>query len=510
MRKEEAWWQEPTRGQWMAFFAEGKLKKISVQGGPPITLCDAPFPQGGSWGEDGTIVAALDACSGLSRIPAAGGAPQPLTRLVNGETTHRTPQILPGGQSVLFTASTTITNFENAAIQVLSLKTGQVKTLLQGYGGLYVSGHIMYIRQGVLFGVRFNPARLEVTGTPVPLLDDVFVDSSACGCADLDVSQTGTLVYYTSKAAAAALAYPVVWLDRSGQTHPLLTKPRNYWMPRLSPEGRRLAVSVYDGGKGSDLYVYDIERETFSRLTFNGLNRYPVWTPGGTHLVWDSTTEKAIRWIRADGAGEAQRLLEGKDVLVPWSFSPDGRYLSYGELTNGTDLDLWILPVDASDPEHLKPGTPEVFLKTPAAEWGARFSRDGRWISYASDESGRDEVYVRPFHRAAGGRRQISTNGGTFSYWSPDGRALYYLAADRRIMVAEYTATGESFSAGTPRVWSETPVRNVGLREYETTLDLAPDGTRFAVFPSEAADQKGSAHAIFLLNFLDELQRRLP
>ena len=165
--------------------------------------------------------------------------------------------------------------------------------------------------------------------------------------------------------------------------------------------------------------------------------------------------------------------------------------------------------MDASDPEHPKPGTPEVFLKTPANEAAAAFSPDGRWMSYLSNESGRFEVYVRPFHNSAGGKWLISTNGGTYSYWSRDGRALYYLALDLRIMVVEYTATGESFTAGTPRVWSETPVR--ATAPGFQALDLAPDGKRFAVLPSEvAADEKGSVHATFLLNFFDELDRRLP
>ena len=166
--------------------------------------------------------------------------------------------------------------------------------------------------------------------------------------------------------------------------------------------------------------------------------------------------------------------------------------------------------MDASDPEHPKPGTPEVFLKTPAAEAAAAFSPDGRWMSYLSFESGRAEVYVRPFHRAAGGKWQMSTSGGSYSSWSRDGRALYYLAPeDRRIMVVEYTTPGESFAPSTPRVWSKTPVRTT-LATFHA-LDLAPDGQRFAVLPStEVADSKGSVHATFLLNFFDELQRRLP
>ena len=216
-------------------------------------------------------------------------------------------------------------------------------------------------------------------------------------------------------------------------------------------------------------------------------------------------------WIRADGAGEAERLLESKSALSTWSFSPDGRYLSYSEIASDTRADSWILPVDATDPEHPKPGKPEVFLKTPATEAGAVFSRDGRWLAYTSNESGRAEVYVRPFHNAAGGKWQISTGGGGYSFWSRDGRALYYvaLASDGRIMAVDYTASAASFTVGKPRVWSEAPVRGTPIG-YQA-LDLAPDGKRFAILPrDEVVDEKGSVHATFLLNFFDELHRRLP
>jgi dipeptidyl aminopeptidase/acylaminoacyl peptidase len=200
--------------------------------------------------------------------------------------------------------------------------------------------------------------------------------------------------------------------------------------------------------------------------------------------------------------------------VIPWSFSPDGRYLVYVDLDTDTKGDLWILPLDASDPEHPTPGQPEVFLKTAANEGlGAAFSPDGRCIAYHSDESGPDQVYVRPFHGAAGGKWQLSTNGGQFPFWSRDGRALYYMAADWRIMVAEYTAKDGVLTPGTPRVWSDTLIRPMtrSLTPGLQPLDLAPDGRRFAALPRDTApDQKGSVHVTFLLNFFDELHRRLP
>ena len=468
-------------------------------------MCDAPALRGGSWGEDGTIVAALDSWH-LFRIPAAGGTPQQLTTLVNGEQTHRWPQILPGGQSVLFTASIDVFRYEDATLQVLSVKTGQATTVVRGGSfGRYLSGHLTYVHRGALFGVPFDLARLAVRGGPIALLDDV-ATTPVSGSGQFDVSRTGTVVYRTGKAAQG---YPVVWLDSAGKTEPLLPRPGNYVTPRVSPDGRQLALGI-DGGEGYDIYAYDMQRDAMSRLTFNGHgNRNPVWTPDGRHLIYASVADKAIMWIRADGAGGAQRLLESKNLMVPWSVSPDGRYLSYTEDTVDTQTDLWILPVDASDPEHPRPGTPEVFLKTPASEDGAAFSPDGRWITYTSDESGRPEVYVRPFHRSPDGKWLISTSGGIYSIWARD-RRLYYPAgsADRRIRVVEYAVNGDSFTASKPRVWSETPLRLV--RRSFHALDLAPDGKRFAVLPTDAVEEKGSVHATFLLNFLDELQRRLP
>jgi len=484
-------------GQWIGFSADRKLKKVSVLGGAAVVLCDAPDRRGGAWGEDGNIFAALALRVGLSRISAAGGTPQPVTKLAAGEATHRWPQILPGGQAVLFTASANATQYDAASIQSVSLKTGEVKTLVRGSFGRYVNGQLVYVQQGVLFGVPFDLKKLELRGTPAPLLDDVANDPTEGG-GQFDFSQNGMFVYRSGKPAAG---YPVVWLDSSGKTQPLVAKPGMYYTPRVSPDGRRLALSV-DAGKGQDIYAYDIERDAMSRLTFDGnANAWPLWTPDGKHIIYASLVSRSIWWIRADGAGEAQRLLEGKNRLIPDSLSPDGRRLAYTDAAPDTRADSWTLPLDLTDPEHPKPGKPEVFLKTPAAEGGSVSSPDGRWIAYASEQSGRPEVYVRPFQSSAGGKWQISTAGGVYPFWSRAGRELYFLSPDNHIMLADYTAKGDSFEAGKPRVWSETPIRPSG--KDLPALDLAPDGKRFAVFPrSEVAAETGSVHVTVLLNFL--------
>jgi len=503
-------------GRWIGFFAEGKLKKISVLGGAAVTLCDAPSPRGGSWGEDGNIVAALTANAGLSRISAAGGAPQELTRRKAGEQTHRWPQILPGSGAVLFTISATNNAFEDASIEVVSLKTGETKTLWRGgYFGRYLptngaTGHLTYVHQGTLFGVSFDPARFELRGTPAPVVEDLAGNASQGG-GQFDFSREpsgpGALVYLSGK--TSAVTWPVVWLDSSGKIQPLVTKPGLYFNPRVSPDGQRLALAV-SGGTGYDIWVYDAQRDSMTRLTFTGQDtRWPVWTPDGKHIAFRTSSQSgtSLNWIRADGGGEAQRLLESKYETVAHSFSPDGRRLAYYEVNPETGPDLWTLPLDLSNPEHPKPGKPELFLRTPFAEVAPVFSHDGRWIAYFSEESGKREVYVRPFP-GPGGKWQISTDGGAYPVWSRNGRELFYETPDSFIMVAEFTTKGDSFAAGKPRLWSQTQIFDTG----NVHADLAPDGKRFAVFPRRetAGEDKTALHVTFLLNFFDELRRRVP
>jgi serine/threonine-protein kinase len=292
---------------------------------------------------------------------------------------------------------------------------------------------------------------------------------------------------------------------------PLLAAPGPYYAPRFSPDGKRLALAVGPSGSG-DIQVYDWQRDTMTRLTFTQTNAFPVWTPDGKHIAFQfgSPGGHFIRWVRADGAGEAQPLLESKGSVEPNWFSPDGKRLAYTEQAVGTGSDLWTLPLDVSDPEHPKPGKPELFLGTPFGEFEPAFSPDGRWIAYVSNESGQPEVYVRPFPGGRPGRWQISTGGGNYPIWSRNGRELFYEGRENRIMVSTYTAKADSFAADKPHAWSDAQI----LRPAPVlwSMDLAPDGKRFAVFPraESTGEQKGSVHVTVLLNFFDELRRRVP
>jgi Tol biopolymer transport system component len=498
-------------GQWVGFFADNKMKKVSIQGGGPVNLCDAVFDYGASWGEDGTIVAALSLLSSLSRVSAGGRRLEPLTKLGRGEATHRWPQVLPGGQAVLFTAASSGVVLGNSSVQAMSLKTGATKILQPGaYFGRYLptngrSGHLLYLQQGVLFGVPFDPGRLEMRGTPTPLLEDVAANP-ALGGGQFDFSATGTFVYLAGKGAAQQ--WSVVWLDSSGRTQPLLATPAAYTFPRFSPDGRLLAVQI-TSRDGTDIYLYDWGRDALTRLTFTGHAQIPVWAPDGKHIAYESVERGfEVWWVRSDGSGEAQRLLESQNNMAPWSFSPNGRRLAYFETNPETAMDIWTLPLDISDPDRPKVGKPEPFLRTPASENVPVFSPDGRWIAYRSTESGTTEIFVRPYPARSGGKWQISTGGGLYAIWSNNGRELFYQTVDNRIMVAGYTAHGDSFEPGKPRVWSDKKIFYAG----GLNMSLANDGKRFAVFPMPEATggEKGPVHVTFLLNFFDELRRRLP
>jgi Tol biopolymer transport system component len=487
-------------GQWVAFFTAGKLHKISVDGGSAITLCNASNSRGGSWGEDGNIIAALGANGVLSRIPSAGGPPMPVTELQNGEFTHRWPQILSGGKAVLFTAGMG----DTANIEVMSFANHRTITLVRGgaYGRYLPSGHLVYVNRGTVFAVPFDVYRLEVHGTPAPVLDQVGSNTGQSS-AQLDFSQTGTLIYRSGGAGGGLLT--VAWLDGAGKVQPLIAKPGNYGIPSLSPDGRRLALDVTEGS-GTDIWLYDWQRDTMTRLTFTGNAIAPLWSPDGRYIAF--RTVEGMSVTRSDGAGKPQSLTQSKNLQAPWSFIPDGKRLAYFEQGSGTVYDLWTVPLE-SDDAGLRAGKPEVFLQTPADERYPSFSPDGRWMAYSSNESGTFQIYVRAFPDK-GGKWQISNSNGTYPMWSRNGRELFFETLDNHIMAAAYTVKGDSFVANKPRLWSEKRIG--GVPNSVKNVDLAPDGKRIvALIPVGTAEaQKAQNQVTFLINFFDEVRRKVP
>ena len=308
--------------------------------------------------------------------------------------------------------------------------------------------------------------------------------------------------------------YAVTRKINPNQSSPLLPKPGRYRSPFFSRDGQRLAITL-GSARGSNVWVYDLARDILTQLTFDGASQDAIWTPDGKRLVYWTSGRFSIQVIRADGAGEPQRLLESTNPIVPFSFSPDGRRLLYFEIDPQTQQDLWTLPLDVSDPEHPKPGKPELFLRTPFAEYEPAFSPDGHWIAYRAGASGggpargaTTDVFVRPFP-GPGGQWQVSNGGGLGPTWSRNGKELFYPTPDGHIMVVDYVVKGDSFVAEKARLWTDT---RVFLPNGQRHMDLAPDGKRFAVFPlpEATAEDKGPIHVTFLLNFFDELRRRLP
>ena len=493
--------------KWIGFAARAKLKKVSIAGGSPITLCDAPFYRGASWSEDGSIIASLESTRGLQRILANGGALQPVTEFRPGETRHRWPQVLPGANAALFTASAEPGQYENGSLEVVSLKTGERKTLHRGgyYGRYLPSGHLIYMHQGSLFSARMDAGQLVLTSGPEPVLEDV-ASRPTDGGADFDFSQSGIFVYQSSRFSGQTT---IQWLDKSGRLVPLLSKPGVYDWIRLSPDGRRLAV--VETGADRVLWVYDLERGRMSRLTFGGVIDNPIWSPDGRHLICRSSGKQSgAWWLRADGSGEPQQFRQ----MFFWfgSFSPDGKHLAFVERHPETNQDIWTLPLEGSGTDHLELGKPEPFLRTPAAEGFPAFSPDGRWLAYSSDESGARQVYVRRFSGGTSGKWQVSTEGGTNPIWSPNGRELFFLSGDRKVMVSSYTTKDGSFIAEKPAPWCNLQtIRLPNVTLDSSMLDVAPDGKRFAVLvPAYTESQKPPTHVNVLFNFFDELRRTTP
>jgi serine/threonine-protein kinase len=494
--------------QWIGFAADGKLKKVPVNGGAAVTICDANLALGASWGEDDFIVFARTRNEFLWRVPAAGGKPEQLTKLNAGvERTHRWPQVLNGGQAVVFTAVNGA-DFKNGTIEALSVKTGERRQLVKGgtFGRyLPVRGHLgylLYLHDGTLFAQRFNAESLTTEGAAAPVLEEVQANLRGAGI--IGISHNGTVIFLRSSAGSTQL----VSFDREGKQSPLLANFGSYASPRFSPDGKRLAYSLANG-QGSDVWVKDVDRDSPSKLTFlPGRNTLPVWAPDGKWIVFSSLANignTAIYAVRSDGGGEVLKMTDENWIdPFPEGFSPDAKRLVLHMTGKTNSTDLFTAPVETTQ-TGIKLGRPELFFGTPEyREDAGRFSPDGRWMAYASNESLRPEVYVRPFP-GPGGRWQIS-NGGSGPLWSRDGRELFYRSPTGSVMIVSYTAGRDAFIAGKPREWPTAVPLGIGAG-----LDVSPDGKHLvATLPQGVDANRPLNHLTFLFHFIDELQRKLP
>ncbi len=503
-------------GEWIGFFTAagtpgGKLKKIAVRGGPPLTLADTSVPTG-VWTADDTIVFTRGGGASweLFRVPAAGGSAARLTKpdADQKEVRHAWPEELPGGRHLLFSVTTGAPSFDQSHIAVLSLDTGKYRTVVeQGHQAHYLaSGHIVYALAGNLMAVPFDAQRLQVTGPPVPIVEGVRGRTST-GEVSVGVSRGGLLVYGPGTTTTSNAQRTMVWVDRAGKEEPLPVPPRSYAYPRLSPDGSRIALDIRD--QNLDIWIWDLSRRTLTRLTSSaGPDNTPVWTPDGKRILFASQRMEGFNnlfWQPSDGTGQPERLLESPTGQLPQAVSPDGTRLVFRQ-TAGGDLDTLSLVGD-------RRVTP--LLHTPFVELNAEVSPDGRWLAYQSNDSGVNEVYVRPFPNADGGKWQISAGGGANPLWSRDGRELFFQSgtdAQRRLMAAPIAA-GAAFSAGTARTLFEGAYLGPALGLGGRTYDVSLDGKRFLMIKDlTASDPAASASAplVAVLNVFDELTRLAP
>jgi serine/threonine-protein kinase len=362
------------------------------------------------------------------------------------------------------------------------------------------SGHLVYLAKGTLFAVPFDADRLQVLGTPTRVLDEVEY-STAWGSAQADFSRTGTLVYRSGKAGGGLVT--VQWLDAAGNTRPLLPVPGNYLSPTLSPDGSRLALT-----SAGDIWVYELGRESMTRLTYGGGHGNPLWTTDGRYILFRAA--RGMFWTRADGTGQSQPLTQNGTQQVPWSFTSDGKRLAYVESGSAGKTAIWILPVEI-DGSGLKAGKAEVFMQRPFATRCPMISRDGRWLAYMSNESGTYRIYVERFP-GGGAKAQISGDGGTYPAWSRNGHEIFFWQFDENhpkneLMAAPYQARGDLLMAEQARPWSGRP-----LAVFSTTrsYDPAPDGKHIVALVPVDAPAEDEGRVVFLLNFFDELWRRAP
>ncbi len=485
-------------GEWIGFFADGKIKKISVRGGAAVILSDAGYSGGASWSSRGMIAFSPTLnVTPLLQVPDAGGAPQPLSRLDKGDVSHRWPEFLPGGKAVLFAAGPTAVTFTNAQVAVLPLGAGQRQNLIQGAAQprYAASGHLVYAQGGSLVAVPFDPQRLELTGAAVPVVEGV-MQSPVTGAAQYSMSTTGSLAYVSGGIQATQLS--LVWVNRNGAEQPLAAPRHAYFQPRLSPDGRRVAVGITESE--SQIWLYDLSRDTLTRFTFEGnYNPVAVWTPDGKRIAFESNKEGPpnIFWQLADGSGGSERLTASEYIRVPMSWSPDEKLLAFMEVNPTTKIDTWVL--------RMGDRNAQPFLRTPFNEGAPQFSPDGRWLAYMSDESGPYEIYVQPYP-GPGGKWQISTEGGTEPKWNPNGRELFYRSGDK--MMAVDIATQPGFSAGKPRMLFEGRYQLSPVQSDD--YDVSRDGQRFLMLKPIDQGEGAPTQINVVLNWFEELKQKAP
>jgi eukaryotic-like serine/threonine-protein kinase len=488
-------WSPDSR--FVGLFSNGKLVKIDVTGGPPQTVCMCSG-RGATWNREGVIVF-NDGQGPLFRVSSGGGQPSPLTQLAAGQQGHVFPSFLTDGRHVLYYVINTSSQ-AMAGVYVASLETGETKRIVDASSGaLYATsaGYLLFVRDGTLLAQSFDAKKLTLSGEPLTVAERV--ESSVFpGVMAFSVSDTGVLAYGLGSSAAAALQ--MAWVDRQGKVAETVGAEGNYRGIDLAPDGKRLAAHRHDG-QGGDVWLLDLSRGTTPRFTFDPSqeNASPIWSPDGRSIVFSRVQNGkwSLYQKPANGAGSEERLMESDVQILPVSWAPDGQSLVYVAVDSNTRADLWVLPLSGD-----RKAVP--LLRTPFNETHAQISPDGKLFAYYSDESGLNEVYVRPFPSGVG-KWQVSTSGGQFPRWRGDGRELFYMnqVSYGKLMAVDVRSTGTMFEAGTPKALFDSGYLNVGHSGYYHTYAVSQDGQRFLIPrpPATSAATTDSPPIVVVLNW---------
>jgi len=490
--------------QSLGFFAQGKLKRIDVAGGPVQTLCDAPVGRGGTWSRGGVILFAPNTGGPLYRVSSAGGDPVAVTKASQGLASHRFPSFLPDGRHFLYLEAKGPNQI--SGVFVGALDSSESKRLVAAdSNALYSSsGVLLFIRQGTLLRQSFDTKSLELAGDPIPVTEQVGVGGGGVGA--FSVSENGVLVYRHGPASTGIVQ--LAWFDRTGKTLGAVGAPGLYRGVDVSRDGQHIAVHRGDGS-GGDIWLFDSARlGTMLRLTFDASqdNSMPIWSPDGSRIVFGSLRDGkwGLYQKSANGTGRDELLVESDLPKVPMSWSPDGKFIVYWvrDVKTGRS-DEWILPL-AGDRK------PFAFLQAPFDQMWPQISPDGKWIAYGSDETGTLEIYVRPFPSGEG-KWQVSTHGGLFPRWRRDGKELFYMgsASSGKIISVRVDPAGPGFEYGSPSELFDSGYFNFLSPVPYHTFAVSPDGQQFLIPRPESmvGQDAASAPIIVVLNWAAGLKK---
>ena len=499
-------------GESIAFFSDGKLKKISIPTGRVVNLADAPRGFGGAWGSNGLIVFSPDMVGPLFQVADVGGDPEPTSEIDSDrdELSHRWPQLLPDDKTLIFTAWHGGDRYGQLSLVAQSLDSNERTVLVDGgyYGRFLDSGYLVFIRDGVLLGARFVPGRTTNIARAIPLREDVQGDPrSAQGLFSL--SGRGDLIYLKSR-PWGQVVQPLL-VDTKGQVEPLPLQPEVYKTARFSPDGRWLAYHIGGGHhlqtSESDVWLFDIERGVETRLTTHpGSDFMPLWADDGERLIYSSNAGGVpnLYWQEFGAPGDPTPL-----TTYPWgqwanSWNPHTNTLSFSQNDEREDFDIWQLRFE----DGAVVGEPEPLIDTPNFEWRSGFSPDGRWFSYTSDESGVFQIYVVDYPEQRH-RWQISSEPtghlNMFARWASQSGDLFYRNGDRMMRVP-YEVEGNRFKPGIPEVLFEGEFVDVGWPGW----DVSPDGQRFILFGPVEGETGSTGGAVYVVDWLSELEQLVP